>query len=272
MLQWLKTQARMLSAPQKLGFLIFSGILATFFLVSCPEIENFRLPFFNGAPPQTIFSSATLGVASKIYVVSLPTRHDRRQSMERLRATLGLSWTYIDAIESTNPLIPKLLDWVKNIRAGPPVIINEADPTMVANPPEGSINFTWPVDIDELSFSRSPIKFRGAGLWSDPSRFWKPMPNDPIVCTTRDYDVAPFDNELPEYLELIPNRVACWHSHLSVIYDFANNKNYNDDAVAIIFEDDIDMESDIHSRLKYLWEMLPVDWDAVFLGMFPELL
>lgn len=40
------------------------------------------------------------------------------------------------------------------------------------------------------------------------------------------------------------------------------------DDVAIIFEDDIDMELDLHSRLAHMWSSLPPEWDIVLLGAF----
>jgi len=33
-----------------------------------------------------------------------------------------------------------------------------------------------------------------------------------------------------------------------------------------VLEDDVDMERDIHARLKQVWSYLPKDWDVVFLG------
>ncbi|KZT64019.1 hypothetical protein DAEQUDRAFT_733160 [Daedalea quercina L-15889] len=38
------------------------------------------------------------------------------------------------------------------------------------------------------------------------------------------------------------------------------------DEVSVILEDDVDMERDIHDRLREVWRSLPDDWDIVFLG------
>ena len=40
-----------------------------------------------------------------------------------------------------------------------------------------------------------------------------------------------------------------------------------DDDVALIFEDDIDMEWDLERRLRYLWSFLPDNWDMVLIGI-----
>ena len=40
-----------------------------------------------------------------------------------------------------------------------------------------------------------------------------------------------------------------------------------EDDVAIILEDDVDLEWDLERRLRYLWQFLPSDWDQVMLGL-----
>jgi GR25 family glycosyltransferase involved in LPS biosynthesis len=62
---------------------------------------------------------------------------------------------------------------------------------------------------------------------------------------------------------LKPVEIACWHSHFEVFREIADG----DDDVAIIFEDDIDMEWDLERRLRYIWPFLPDGWDQVMIGM-----
>ena len=61
---------------------------------------------------------------------------------------------------------------------------------------------------------------------------------------------------------LSPAKVACWHSHISAIRWFIERHDSHDhrrgDDVAIILEDDIDMEKDISARV---WTFLPAGWD-----------
>lgn len=45
-----------------------------------------------------------------------------------------------------------------------------------------------------------------------------------------------------------------------------------EDEVAIILEDDIDLEWDLERRLRYLWQFLPSDWDQVMLGLLLALI
>lgn len=62
---------------------------------------------------------------------------------------------------------------------------------------------------------------------------------------------------------LKPSEISCWHSHFEVLRLIADG----DDDVALIFEDDVDMEFDLERRLRNLWQFLPQDeWDTVALG------
>ncbi|KAJ3827206.1 hypothetical protein F5880DRAFT_1539597 [Lentinula raphanica] len=45
-----------------------------------------------------------------------------------------------------------------------------------------------------------------------------------------------------------------------------DNRDKNHEHISIILEDDIDVEKDIRSRLRRIWNVLPNDWDVVFLG------
>ena len=63
---------------------------------------------------------------------------------------------------------------------------------------------------------------------------------------------------------LKPVEISCWHSHFEVLRKIADGE----DVVAITLEDDIDLEWDLESRLRYLWQFLPSDWDQVMLGLF----
>ena len=76
-------------------------------------------------------SSRSLGVEDNIYVISLRNRHRRREDMERLRLSLGLTWTYVDALDADSLLVSHIMHWVKALRLGPPYILNESNTTRV---------------------------------------------------------------------------------------------------------------------------------------------
>ncbi|KAF9466935.1 hypothetical protein BDZ94DRAFT_1287967 [Collybia nuda] len=188
----------------------------------------------------------TLGVASKIYVISLSSRADRRKQMELLRESLGLRWTYVEGIDAKNDMIDKILNSVRSVRA-----TNSS----------GS-SFMWPEDfsqLDERIDIWSPGFLTSHGLTNS---------SEPMLCATQDNTVTPYDPmiEIPEYRLLTRARIACWHSHLLVIQSIANDPDLNDTDSVIVLEDDLDMERDVQARLGYLWPFLPADWDMVYLG------
>lgn len=185
--------------------------------------------------------------------------------MEKLRETLGLQWTYVNALESTNDLSHKIWEWVLRIRTGEPRILNEADPSST-NPPPGRMSFAWPDDIDRLELSRAPIDLWSRTIWSTPAGTINSTPYHPIACATRDFNVANSTLGLPDHLILTRARIACWHSHMTVIQSIANKADPFLDGAYMILEDDIDMERNIISESMSLWDSLPKSWDIIFLG------
>ncbi|KAF9445613.1 hypothetical protein P691DRAFT_632097, partial [Macrolepiota fuliginosa MF-IS2] len=203
--------------------------------------------------------------ASKMHMLTLPARKDRRLRMETLREALGLEWTYVDGLQSTNELTQEIWEWVIRVRDDRPTVINDTESRHSGLPP-ASIGFAWPENIDQLALSSVPIDFWGDTIWSTPSAIHNPTPYHPAGCAVNNYRILGFTPELPEHLVLTRARIACWYSHISIIHSIANNKELDLDSAYVIFEDDIDMEKDITQRLSILWNSLPQDWDIVFLG------
>ncbi|KAA1468342.1 hypothetical protein DENSPDRAFT_911568 [Dentipellis sp. KUC8613] len=246
--------------------------------------------------PSPANRSRTLGVASRIYVVSLPARTDRREQMDRLRASLDLEWTYVDAVDASHPEVFAILRQVRALRAqiASVVLSRSDDPNPLADPSEQidmehAPGFHWPDVLDELVHAPGPLQPSGADLWTVPSepQFFdsSELPivaelhpahrlqshssahakklNLHLACTDENRLLATFSAALPPQRILTPAKVACWHSHMQVIREIANSQ---DERPAIILEDDVDMERDIQARLEGLWPALPVDWDIVYLG------
>ncbi|TFK28407.1 hypothetical protein FA15DRAFT_753526 [Coprinopsis marcescibilis] len=246
------------------------SILQDYYPVSRPEI-------YEGSSTRQV----TLGVADKIYVISLATRKDRRADMEHLRRHLGLAWAYIDATPSHTPIVMSILEAVRVIRQTfgfpQPVIApgedhGDLNDTMDGTPvsdPQQSTKFAWPSDIDQMASSTAPIDLWGEAGW--PGRL-VPMQAtsskvdpQPLLSATHDFS-APADN-VTEHKILSPSRVGCWYSHMTLIHSIANtNVDFGRHGATLILEDDVDMERDIHKDLRYLWPFLPSDWDIVFLG------
>ncbi|KAH7908789.1 hypothetical protein BJ138DRAFT_1174016 [Hygrophoropsis aurantiaca] len=213
----------------------------------------------SNAPELDIF-----GQDSHIYLVSLPQREDRRDQMERLRIAQGFEWTTYDAIDSSDPIIENIIHQVGLHRE---LFTNTA-------------SFRWPRNINALSITSSHLLPSESDLWPildyrihdhTPSHASSnvshsgPLPSN-LTCATDDYTILPFNAGLSDFRVLTAPKVACWYSHISAIRRFADSNNTGPDDIAIILEDDIDMEQDIRQRMHSLWGSLPVDWEIVFFG------
>ncbi|EMD41462.1 hypothetical protein CERSUDRAFT_90028 [Gelatoporia subvermispora B] len=86
-----------------------------------PALNVMRVAFTNTQTQTTNMNESLdkprlLGIASRIYVVSLPRRTDRRVAMERLRQTLDVNWTYVDAVHSDDTAVGNIIEHVRNLR------------------------------------------------------------------------------------------------------------------------------------------------------------
>lgn len=205
------------------------------------------LPFISGlrSEPASDYDTLTLGVAKKIYVLSLPHRADRRQEMDKLKEALGLRWRYIGALDSKAQVVEKILDTVRAVRA--------TDDGL----------FTWPEEMPPVN---EHINLWSPGFLSLSAKFPHDSQADPLVSATQNNSFLPFGPNLPEYLILTAARIACWYSHLSVIENVANDESLKANDTVLVLEDDVDMELDIQARLEHLWTFLPKQWDIVYLG------
>ena len=221
--------------------------------------------------PNTLKIRPKLGIGiahTHIYVISLADRQDRREQMEFLRTIQDLTWTIIDAIPGNATLVKRILDWV---------VLHRAESKKI-----GTLGFRWPEEINTLSVSHEPLKQSGSDTWAGtlPSSKPKSGKSSPstyssLPCAIEDDSIPIFTNATPEWMVLSPAKVACWHSHISAIRRFIEKHDSHDhrrgDDVAIILEDDIDMEKDISARLSQVWTFLPAGWDIVFLGKYDDI-
>jgi len=202
--------------------------------------------------------SQTLGVASRIYVVGLARRQDRRLSMEKLARAMDITLTWHNATDSSTPIITEIFERVRWVREEAPKG-HEAEL-------QGSDSFplVFP-DDEELNAVLHPDDIDGSELWFLPQsspRALPPLPPPPVPDTRPPVTYVHYHSTVTPYL-FTASAAACWHSHFTLMRKIADG----DDDVVIIFEDDIDMEWDLEKRLRYLWKFLPdQEWDQVMLG------
>jgi GR25 family glycosyltransferase involved in LPS biosynthesis len=232
---------------RNLLLLIVVGITLLFlFQANSPNDGEYNFSLWPGlGGSQEPNRNATLG-AAKIYVLSLPTRSDRREDMDRLKKELGLRWGYVDAMNMKDQLVERIMNSVRAIRGkdnGP--FIWPAD-----MPPPNEHISPWSPELLELS-QKIPTS---------------PPPSEPMLCATNNNSIATDEPDPPEFRILTPARIACWYSHLSLIEKVANDKSLKQDDAVIVLEDDVDMERDIYARLSHLRSYLPEEWDMLYLG------
>ncbi|KAJ7676924.1 hypothetical protein DFH06DRAFT_1428833 [Mycena polygramma] len=195
-----------------------------------------------------------LPIPSRTYVISLPQRRDRYKEMERLRARLSLRWTYAVAEDSQSQLVGRIMSQVQSMRRAQLKMNEHPLNTTVSLP------FDWPSMDNPASSPPFEATIQETPL---PPALPAGSDSEPLTCATENFTLFPYSAQLPEYKILSRSRIACWHSHLSVIQHLSTQAS---EKAALVLEDDVDMEVDIKERLLSVWDLLPLDWDIVFLG------
>ncbi len=240
--------------------------------------------------------SPTLGVFSQVFVISRPTRLDRRATMQQLRAALSLDWTYVDAISSEDPLVDQVAECVRLSRKNNHLRTFDWPPRsdvdqVVRSPPLPPLDTSVPwLSATAATPCRYPVppplnaSAHAPGLADNTSQPAGPSvdlqsraisPSSlPLTCAVQDRTHGvKYKPSLLSYMLLTPAKFACWYSHLDAIQRVAAYDDSLADAdasgprgAALILEDDVDMERDVRGRLREVWSVLPDDWDIVFLG------
>ncbi|OBZ79568.1 hypothetical protein A0H81_00264 [Grifola frondosa] len=114
---------------------------------------------------------AALGIASQLFVISLPDRMERRKSMDILQDTLGLRWTYVDAVQSHETLVEKVMSCVRATRLPLTTLdtnsLDDKNAGIFAEEEVIKGEFQWPrdSDIETLANSRHSLGIAGSDRW-----------------------------------------------------------------------------------------------------------
>ncbi|KAG2127143.1 uncharacterized protein EDB93DRAFT_1096785 [Suillus bovinus] len=212
-------------------------------------------------------SSTQLGIASHVYLISLPWRQDRRQQMEHLQTSKDINWTVVDALDPSDVTIGHIFERIVSQRSMRPSKEHWND--------LGSV-FRWPADVNAIAASTEDFGASGSDLWTSSADTQNSRhttlsslgvsqhPN--VTCATQDHSVPSFSPSLPDWMILTAPKISCWYSHISAVRQFIDRVSTTPEDVAVFLEDDIDMEKDIEIRMHHIWPSLPHGWDMVFLG------
>ncbi|KAH8825513.1 hypothetical protein DL96DRAFT_116366 [Flagelloscypha sp. PMI_526] len=231
----------------------FSGLFVfTLRLSRSAASQWLSIPLRQNPAFQPHYNPAPFGFRNAAtYVISLPRRVDRRASMEQLCFALGLDCTYINATDAKDSTIDDIISSVSDIRSKAMAGLDASIDFKISLP------FAWPADLEERARSPAPLAMNSIPRSLTPGTL-------SISCATEDFTIEPFRQDLPPQRRLTPGRVACWHSHLSLLLKIANE--VEDAKVSVVLEDDVDLEENIEEQLVGLWGALPNEWDILFLG------
>ncbi|KAH9891173.1 hypothetical protein C8Q73DRAFT_651289 [Cubamyces lactineus] len=211
-----------------------------------------------------------LGVFHDVFVVSRPSRLDRRATMERLRLALGVSWTYLDAVSYDAQVVSAIIDCVTLLRSTTRAETFEWPSTLNGDISVG-LTESRRVFPDFPCHPASPgilVETGGQLPRTDPLNS---SSAGHLTCATENHiSGVPLRLDLPTYMVMNAGKVACWYSHLTAMAQVAFFENITSGSdplrAFLILEDDIDMDRRLAEKLLTVWPALPTDWEVVFLG------
>ncbi|GAA5974308.1 hypothetical protein JCM11641_006726 [Rhodosporidiobolus odoratus] len=231
--------------------------------------------------PRTLTTHSTALGFDHIYVLSLPSRLDRRKDMTKLARALGVRITFVDAADKHEPFIRWIAEQVYDSREERKKVMARArhtDSSTVGGLSPGS-DWLTPFPNAASSTDRFP-----------------PFPSSPLYPNARNWvehletlysrhdgahiHLRPSDDRLnvTELLWDPLERVAVRQVHEGVISTYWGQTRAikrmleNKDRTALILEDDVDLEWDVERLWKLVKRRLPegetgeADWDVAFLG------
>ena len=251
-------------------------------------------------PPSSLYhddsSPATLGFTT-IYVISAKEQAASRQRMDMIARALGLTFTYIEPVAPSDPVVPWIAERVayvrkqkrmhiaRELRIAPESLGGEGRDSIWLSPSVPLHNIMYPsrsAHIQTVSATASQSQ-------PDVSQLKYPSLNDdrwdgidwvtylddadaPTIADDPEIDVSQLlwdDRERDPNNQLSPATIAEWHTH----YDIYKRMRANNDASALILTDNVDIEFDLPRLWPMIRRHLPeranrneTVWQAAFLG------
>ncbi|KAA1133381.1 hypothetical protein PGTUg99_028651 [Puccinia graminis f. sp. tritici] len=239
-----------------------------------PTLDYRRLLEMTTSPKNFNQHHPTLGFGH-IYCISLPNRQDRRETMTKIAAALGVRITFVDAIYKDHPVIGWIGERASEVRKKKLELMSQysgMDKENIGGMGAGSVwltvnnghaanqDFLRNIKLPSLAAARP--EFEGKDwveyLWSVSDHYTLTSSNPDFNITAEMWD--PQEKMLPRQIN--PATVSTYYNHLRVLRTIQESG----EASALILEDDVDMEWDLERRWRSIESHLPSDWDTVFLG------
>ncbi|GAA5928260.1 hypothetical protein JCM3775_000560 [Rhodotorula graminis] len=206
-----------------------------------------------------------------IYVLSLPTRLDRRDQMTQLARAHGLEITFVDAANKNEPFIRWIAERAVEVRRDRLKIMAKAQGVDESSFGGLHIGNDWLVQTPSPT-SDSPFpprddkRFAPTGNWVEyleahdaAGTLAALVPDDPHLNVT----AALWDaNERIAGRQVNEGVISTFWGHTRAIKKVLENG----DRSALILEDDVDVEWDLERLWSRIERRLPDDWHTSFLG------
>ncbi|GAA6009239.1 hypothetical protein JCM11491_004241 [Sporobolomyces phaffii] len=205
-----------------------------------------------------------------IYVLSLPTRHDRREQMQQLARAHGIRITFVDAANKDAPFIKWIAERAVEVRRERLRIMAEVRGVAESSLGGLHVGNDWlvqtpgpdsPTPFPPLIDPRFP-----SGDWiahleahDEANSLGLLKPDNPNLNITE----ALYDpNERIAGRQVNEGVISTFWGHSRAIKKILENG----DKSALILEDDVDVEWDLERLWSRIERRLPRDWDATLLG------
>lgn len=243
----------MVAVPRRpLVALLFAALVSTSIILllhTPPRWQSFadRFGVETFLPPDHRYQ-LDLGFISSSYVVSLPHRQDRQSDIVKLMHLMDFhNWEFFDGVYANTSLVKNLMRHVVAERAN----VDWADGGDWMR-----MSFEWPIDAAETysppdSDYSSTLASGGAELW--PAHELPEIEIPPMMCSEDDFNLQKYRTDVPQWRFLTPERVATYHSHLTLLrrivddaarrgVDVRRNPDWQQQDITLVMEDDVDME------------------------------
>ncbi|GAA6032944.1 hypothetical protein JCM8097_000059 [Rhodosporidiobolus ruineniae] len=221
------------------------------------------------SPASQLFHSPTL-TFDHIYVLSLPSRTDRREQMSELARAHGLKITFVDAANKNAPFIRWIAERAVEVRKDRLRIMAQANGKKETYFGGLHVGNDW---LTQTPSKKSPEPFPPRQDPRFPTGNWVDYLEAHDDAGTLD-ELRPSDPDLNVTQALWDRKegIAGRQVNEGVISTFWGHTRAmkqilkNGDRSALILEDDVDVEWDLERLWSRIERRLPEDWDATLLG------
>ncbi|KAI5476547.1 hypothetical protein MNV49_007494 [Pseudohyphozyma bogoriensis] len=214
--------------------------------------------------PETQLRHSPTLTFDKIYVLSLPTRLDRREEMSRIAGALGLEIEFVDASLKTEPWFLWIAERVAETRKKRVKLMAKARRVAASTIGGISIGSPWlSQTLDEKGHTPFPPHTSNwvaeLELAHSSGNLSLLQPSSPSIDAT---ELLWDPVETLSSRQVTTGMMSTYWGHTRVLKKIVESG----DRSALVMEDDVDVEWDIERLWSRIARKMPSDWDMAYLG------